>query len=294
LDEGVTADRDDPTPVTPGFSVPLRTVSGPVRVHVWPAADDTGRRPVLFCCHGWTDSGEAFGPLATALGRRWTLVAPDAPGHGGTPWSQERRYRVADHTETAVAVLDRLPAVAGHRAGVVALGHGMGALTAARLATARPSVVRHVVLEEPARTTLRREPSAASVRQWITGLRDLDHTGAVDAGRRDTPSWPVDELEAWARGKEQIALAALSVPVDWGEPLVAVLADVSAPVTLVRGDLGLGGTVSAVAARRCADACRAGCEVVALDAGHHPRREAREPFVALLASVLGRYERSWR
>jgi hypothetical protein len=30
--------------------------------------------------------------------------------------------------------------------------------------------------------------------------------------------------------------------------------------------------------------------VVALDAGHHPRREAREPFLAVVASVLGRHE----
>jgi hypothetical protein len=39
-----------------------------------------------------------------------------------------------------------------------------------------------------------------------------------------------------------------------------------------------------------ASVCGTGCEVVALDAGHCPRREARTPFVATLAGVLGRYE----
>jgi pimeloyl-ACP methyl ester carboxylesterase len=68
------------------------------------------------------------------------------------------------------------------------------------------------------------------------------------------------------------------------------LADVRQPVLLVRGDPARGGTVSAAGAARAAAACRAGCEVLALDAGHGVRRDARAGFVAALAAVLGRYE----
>lgn len=262
-----------------------------VRVHVWPAGPDASRRPVLLCCHGWTESGLGFGPLAAALGRRWTVLAPDAPGHGGTPWPATGRYRVADHAAGALAVLDRLPQVAGHRADVVVLGHDLGALTAGRLAAARPDVVRHLVLEDPARAALRRVPSATATRAQIAAWRALDRDALVTAARREHPGWPADEFEPWAQGVREASLDALSVAVDWGEPLVALLADVPGPVTLIHGRLALGGVVSTIAARRAAAACRAGCDTVLLDAGHHPRREAREPFIAVLASVLGRYER---
>jgi len=293
---GVISDLDEPDAEPPGpaavprhLAVTQQTAVGEARVHAWPAVDDAALRPVLVCLHGWTASGEAFGPLATALGRRWTVLAPDAPGHGGTPWPGGARYRIAEHADTALAVLDRLPEVAGRRAGVVLLGHSMGALTAARLAAARPDVVRHLVLTEPARTAVRhRPPSAARKRADIAGLQALDDESLAT---RADPRWPADEVAGWARAKRQMSLPALSVPVDWGEPLIALLADVPVPVTLIRGRTDRGGIVSAVAARRCAAACRAGCELVSLDAGHHPQREARTPFVAVLAHVLGHYGR---
>ena len=271
------------TPVVPG--------APGIRVHVWPAGPEATRRPVLVCCHDWTESGLAFGPLAAALGRRWTVIAPDAPGHGGTRWQPAGRYRVGDHAGAVLAVLDRLPQVAEHRSDVVLLGHGMGALPAGRSAAAEPDVVRHLLLEDPARAALRRVASATVVRAHVEARRALGQTELVAAIREDHPTWPVDECEARADGLREASLDALSVPVDWGEPLVAVLADVPTPVTLVHGDLARGGTVSGVAARRAAAACRAGCETVRLEAGHHPRREAREPFIAVLASILGRYER---
>lgn len=286
----VRVGENDPAGVQDGVRVRLRTDVGEVGVHVWPAADGGAGRPVLVCHHGWANTGEVFGPLANALGRRWTLVAPDAPGHGGTPWPPSPRYRVADHAAATIAVVDRLPQVAGRRAPVVVHGHSLGALTAARVAAARPGVVRHLLLEDPSRAALRRVPSAASMRAATAALQRLDHDALVARGRADAPTWAPDEFEPWARSKREVSLAAMSVPVDWGAPLIELLADVPVPVTLVHGQVSRGGAVSAVAARRCAGACRAGCDVVPLSCGHNPRREAREPFVAVLASVLGRYQ----
>ncbi len=271
------------------LTVRVQSPGGPVRVWVWPAlGQDAPLRPVLLACHGWTDSGEVFGPLAKALGRRWTVVAPDAPGHGGTPWPRAERFVVAEHLSSALAVLDGLPRPGGRKAGVVLLGHSMGALTAARLAAARPAVVRHLVLEEPARATPRRSPSSPRRRAAMHRLAGTDHAGRVALARAEHPDWPEDELDPWAHSKAETDLGHLDVGSEWGEPLLALLADVPGPVTLVRGEPARGGLVSMTAARRCAAACRGGAEVVALPAGHNPRREARSPFLAVLAAVLGR------
>jgi len=293
LDDGVTDSPDDGEGAPPAATRVVSGPDGPVRVRVLPGvrAPRGARRPVLVAFHGWTDSGECFAPLAEALGRRWTVVAPDAPGHGGTPWPAAAEYVVADHLAGAVAVLDALPRLTGRRAPVVVLGHSMGALTAARVAAARRGVVRHLVLEDPARTTLRAARSAAAWHSWLSALQEEDDAARADSSRRTDPTWPEDERGPWARSKAEADLRHLEVPVDWGEPLMALLAEVACPVTLVRGRPDRGGIVSMTGARRCASVCAAGCDVVALDAGHNPRREARAPFVAVLGAVLGRYER---
>jgi pimeloyl-ACP methyl ester carboxylesterase len=282
---------------------------GDVRVHVWPALDpdaDAGPgrpaarrarrrrgeagRPVVLAFHGWTDDGRVFGPLAEALGRRWTVVAPDAPGHGGTTWRPAARFRLDDQTDVGLAVLDALPSMAGRRSPLITLGHSMGAIPATGVAAARPRAVRHVVLEDPVGTRPRAARSQAGRRRRLQVLQELDLDERVALARAEHPGWPQDELAPWAGSKAEVDVASLRVPADWGEPLAARLADVRSPVTILRGVPARGGLVSAPAARHVAGVCRAGCEVVALDAGHDVRREARTPFVATFAAVLGRYD----
>jgi pimeloyl-ACP methyl ester carboxylesterase len=290
----------------------LASPGGHVQIRVWPALEadaddradersgspvrrarrrrDESARPVLLAFHGWTDSGEVFAPLAEALRRRWTVVAPDAPGHGGTPWRRGEVFRLDDQIGAGLAVLDMLPSMGGRHAPVVTLGHSMGAVPAAGVAAARSRTVRHVVLEDPVGTRPRPARSQVQRRRRVEALQELDDAGRVELARAEHPGWPEDELLPWARAKAEVDLAHLRVPADWGQPLVARLADVRCPVTIIRGIPALGGLVSAAAARAVAGVCRAGCDV-ALDAGHNVRREARAPFVATLAAVLARYER---
>lgn len=245
--------------------------------------------PVLLAFHGWTDSGEVFGPLAAALGRRWTVVAPDAPGHGGTRWVPSREFRPDDQIGAGLAVLDALPSFGGRRAPVVMLGHCLGAVPAAGVAAARPRVVRHVVLEDPIGTRRRPARSAATRRRGIESLQRLDEAARLELAREQHPAWPEDELLPWVRAKARVDVAHLRVPTDWGQPLADRLAEVRCPVTIIRGDPGRGGRVTAAAAGRALAARRDG-QVIALDAGHDVRRDARPRYVAALAAVLARYE----
>jgi len=272
----------------------LQAPDGPVQVRVWAAGPErlaAADAPTLLACHGWTDSSEVFAPLVAALDRpvrRWTVVAPDAPAHGGTPL-RDGPYVIADHATSAIAVLDALglPRLAGrdHRTAVV-YGHSMGALTAARLAAARPGLVRGLVLEEPARTTMRRTGSSDQMLNWLRGLRSGDHASRVAWVRANHPDWPSAELEPWARSKASVDLDHLDRGSDWGEPLPALLSEVRCPVLIIRGEPARGGIVSATGARRCAAACPGGAQVVALPAGPSPRRESPHAFVKAITEVL--------
>jgi pimeloyl-ACP methyl ester carboxylesterase len=298
---------DDPST---SLHTTARTPLGDVGVHVWPALDakgvaldedvsptgrpGAGRRPVLVALHGWTDGGVVFGPLAEALGRRWTVIGVDAGAHGRTPWpapwQSGSRYVVADSAAQAAAVVDALPEVAGRRAPVVVLGHSMGAVSAARVAAALPDLVVHAVLEDPPRTTARAVRNATRWRRGLAALQQLSHDERVALSRNQNPRWSEADHQVWAASKAQVDIAHLRVPIEWGEPLVALLADVTVPVTLIHGRRERGSIVAPAAAARCAKACRAGCEVVQLDAGHSVFRDAPAPYVAVLASVLSQYE----
>jgi pimeloyl-ACP methyl ester carboxylesterase len=241
---------------------------------------------VLLACHDWTESGEVFGTLAEALERRWTVIAPDSPGHGGTPWPRTDRYHVADHLPATEAVLDRLPRIAGRHPPVVALGHGVGALTATLMARARPGTVRHLILEDPARSTPRRVPPRSRYRTLVHQMHGLDGEELSARAERMHPDWSSAERLVWARAVGSVDPELMDAPADWGEPLICLLADLTMPVTLIRGERARGGYVSAAAARRCAQVVAAGAEVVSLPTGHHPRRQSGPDVLATVVSAL--------
>jgi len=276
----------------PPLRVDLEVGGRPVRVRVWPAASPRdGDGPLLLALHGWAESGETFGSLAGILRRRWTVLAPDAPAHGGTGWPAGRPYRLEEHALGVRALVDCLPGRGSTRR-IVLLGHAMGALTAARVASMRRHDVVHLVLEEPSRTAARGHRSHEHLRTWLLSRQSEDLPRRLARAAELYPTWSREDRLVWARSTAEVDPGHLAAAPDWGEPLAPLLTGVRCPVTIVHGRRDRGGIVSPAAARRCADACPEGGEVVVLaQAGHHPRREAGERFGELLAGILRRHGR---
>jgi 2-hydroxymuconate-semialdehyde hydrolase len=87
-----------------------------------------------------TTAWGAWRALCEALADRFTLVAPDQAGFGGTPLPPDRPPGRALWAEQATALMDGL----GHERFAV-LGHSMGGAVALSVAAARPDAVRAVV-----------------------------------------------------------------------------------------------------------------------------------------------------
>lgn len=93
------------------------------------AAD--GARPLVLV-HGWTGSKEDFDPVLEVLSAERRVVAPDLPGHGGTPTpagATAADHDVATTARWVVALLDALDLGEVHL-----LGHSLGGLVAQRVA----------------------------------------------------------------------------------------------------------------------------------------------------------------
>jgi magnesium chelatase accessory protein len=127
--ESVSADDIEPAGVT--LSVRGR------RIHVM--IDGSG--PPLLLLHGFGATAFDFRRVAPLLRDRFTLIAPDLPGFGGS-----ERDPQADHSYEALAALflELLSRLEVERFAV--LGHSIGAAVALRMAAMAPDRVERLVL----------------------------------------------------------------------------------------------------------------------------------------------------
>src|SRR5215469_668846 len=95
-----------------------------------------GPKPPLVLLHGLTASGACWIPLACALEGEYDVVMPDARGHGNSS-KPLHGYRYQDHAGDVVGLIQELGLVAP-----VLLGHSMGGMTAALVASQCATAIR--------------------------------------------------------------------------------------------------------------------------------------------------------
>jgi 2-succinyl-6-hydroxy-2,4-cyclohexadiene-1-carboxylate synthase len=94
-----------------------------------------GAGSAVVAVHGFTQSGQAWGPFGALLGAAHRVVAVDAPGHGGSADVDADLWAGAE-----------LIATAGGAAPAAYLGYSMGGRFALHVALRRPARVRRLVL----------------------------------------------------------------------------------------------------------------------------------------------------
>jgi pimeloyl-ACP methyl ester carboxylesterase len=99
--------------------------------------------PELVLLHGGGQNAHTWDTVALALGR--PLVAIDLPGHGHSSRRSDRNYGPWRNAEAVAAVLDQLHSRWPGR-GLVVVGMSLGGVTAIRLASTRPDLVRRLVV----------------------------------------------------------------------------------------------------------------------------------------------------
>ena len=204
--------------------------------------------PVLLL-HGWLDHAHSFDRLAPLLPGR--PLALDWRGHGDSAWAPEAGYY---HMMEYVADLDRVVELSG---ATRIVGHSMGATVALLYAAARPARVRHVTMIDGAPFTVAPGEVPARVAAWLDDLRKPRTRRRVEsvegaAARlvRFNPTLPADiasllaqhgvsadgdalawKWDPWLRGHSPLPMTE--------DVLQALVAEVRAPVLLIRGEKGM-------------------------------------------------------
>jgi pimeloyl-ACP methyl ester carboxylesterase len=189
------------------------------------------RNPVVLL-HGLTGSGACWTPVGRALEDEFDVVMPDARGHGGSS-APQRGYRYDDHAGDVVGLIRGL-----ELSRPVLLGHSMGGMTAAVVASRGADVIRGLILVDPTFLSPERQrevhDSDVAVQHRLTlGLQKSELVAQARA-RHPRRSPEIVELLADARLKTRLdAFDVLTPP---NPEYRRVVSAIAVPTLLVIGD----------------------------------------------------------
>jgi len=193
-----------------------------------------GAKPPVVLLHGLIGSGACWTPLARALEGDHDVVMPDARGHGrsGAP---DHGYRYDDHAGDVFGLVRGLGL-----APPVLVGHSMGGMTAAVVASRAAEAVRALVLVDPTFLSAerQREVRDSDVAQQHRRMLGQTKGDLLAQARARHPRRSPELLELLAEARLRTRLAAFEVldpPNPEYRPLVSAI---EVPSLLVIGDTG--------------------------------------------------------
>jgi N-formylmaleamate deformylase len=239
-----------------------------------------GNKPPVVLLHGLMMNGACWTPLARALEEDYDVVMPDARGHGNSS-SPDHGYCYDDFAADVVSLIDALGL-----ASPVLLGHSMGGMTAAVVASRNPKRFRGLVLADPTFLTPQRQREvhesdvADQHRRMLNRPReDLLAESRVRHNRRTR-----EIIELFAQARFQTSIRAFEVLTPPNPDYVQLINTLDVPSLLVIGDVG--SVVSAKVAAELAGLNHR-LEVVQIaEAGHGVPYDQPERFSTVVQTFL--------
>lgn len=193
-----------------------------------------GCKPPLVLLHGLTGSGACWIPLARALEGEYDVVMPDARGHGSSS-TPPNGYRYENHASDAVGLIQELGLTAP-----VLLGHSMGGMTAAVVASQIGMAIRGVVLADPTflNCQRQREVHESDVVEQHRRLLGLSKSEVLAQLKARHPHRSSEFIELIAEARLQTRIGAFDVLTPPNPEFHELVSTIYIPILLVIGDNG--------------------------------------------------------
>lgn len=241
-----------------------------------------GDKPPVVLLHGLMLNGACWTPLARVLEEDYDVIMPDARGHGS---SSAPKYGYC-YDNLASDVLNLIDALG--LASPILLGHSMGGMTAAVVASQNPKRLRGLVLADPTFLTPQRQQEVyesdvvAQHSQVLNRSREdfLAESQVRHSGRRSP-----ELIELFARARFQTSVHAFGILTPPNPDYVHLIKSLAVPSLLIVG--GVGAVVSSLMAAELAKLNQC-IEVVQIaEAGHGVPYDQPERFSTVVKSFLG-------
>ncbi len=236
-------------------------------------------KPTLVLLHGLIANGACWAALAHALEKEYDIIMPDARGHGESS-VPDYGYRYEDHAKDVIGLINylRLPSP-------VLLGHSMGGMTAAVVASHSPKLLRGLILADPTFLSpkVQCEVCDSDVADQHRRILNTSLDEVVADLRSRHPNRSSDIIERIARARLQTSMAAFDVLTPPNPDYKQLVSVIDVPSLLVFGDKGV---VSSVVAKEL-QRLNPRFQVNQIpEAGHGLHYDQPERFAAVVESFI--------
>jgi N-formylmaleamate deformylase len=238
-----------------------------------------GCNPPLVLLHGLTGNGACWAPLARTLGYEYDVIMPDARGHGNSS-TPLHGYRYEDHAGDVIELIRELGLSAP-----VLLGHSMGGMTAAVVASLASEMIRGVILVDPTFLSPQRQREVydSDVVEQHRRLLSQDKRDVLAQLQSRHMRRSPEIVELIVSARLQMRLSAFDVLTPPNPEYHQLVSTIDVPILFVIGDAGV---VSFEMAREL-QSLNSNVQIELIkDAGHGIQYDQPERFEAVVQSFL--------
>ncbi|HWV67700.1 alpha/beta hydrolase [Chitinophaga sp.] len=238
-----------------------------------------GNKPPLILLHGLMTNGLCWTALARALENDYDVIMPDARGHGRSS-IPNYGYRYEDHANDIAGLINALELPPPFL-----LGHSMGGMTAAVVASRKPNLLRGLILADPTFLSpeVQREVRDSDVADQHRKMLQLPLEEVVSAARARHPNRSQETLELFARARLQTSMSAFDVLTPPNPDYKQLMSRIDIPCLLLFGDKGVVTPVVAETLQHLHPGLQA--EQIR-EAGHSLHMDQPERFTAAVKAFL--------
>lgn len=232
-----------------------------------------GEKPPIIMLHGLSDNALCWTRMPVLLEVEYDVVLVDARGHG-LSGLDARGAGLDVQAGDIITLIDQLSLIQP-----VLIGHSMGAVLAALIASKLPEVVRGLVLIDPPWRDEEeigandKERFPESVRAVFRQNKNSSLDALIARCREENPLWDECEFMQWAKAKQQFRIEALDSIIIRNFPWHEVAPRLKCPGLLITGDPQQGAIITPALAKKIGRLWKKGKVVHLPGAGHSIQRD---------------------